>query len=76
MYQELISLQGFEQNKLKFFFKQKYCIAGVQAAPRFLVQEFGKSNISYISCTRFYLRETEISVITFAALGFHMQHLK
>jgi hypothetical protein len=42
--------------------------ARVLAAPRFLGQEFGNNNNSYISCTRFYMCESKIFAIAFAAL--------
>jgi hypothetical protein len=41
--------------------------ARAYAAPRFLGQEFGNNN-SYISRTRFYLYDSKISWIAFAAL--------
>jgi hypothetical protein len=40
----------------------------LQAAPRFLGQEFGNNNNSYISRTRFYLCESKIFAIAFVAL--------
>jgi hypothetical protein len=40
----------------------------VLAAPRFLGKKFGNDNNSYISCTRFYLCESKIFAIAFAAL--------
>jgi hypothetical protein len=54
-------------------FAENYCICTcisctrVWAAPRFLGQEFGNNN-SYISRTRFYLCESKIFPIAFAAL--------
>jgi hypothetical protein len=39
----------------------------VQAAPRFLGQEFGNNNLK-MSCTGFYLCESKIFAIAFAAL--------
>jgi hypothetical protein len=40
----------------------------VQAAPRFLCQEFGKNKNLHISRTRFYLCEGKIFAIAFAEL--------
>jgi hypothetical protein len=53
-----------------FIFHSYYitALARVLAAPRFLGQEFGNNNNSYISGIRFYLCESKIFAIAFVAL--------